>query len=111
MVMCAVKARPLWRSDRSECFRFIVRSTRSKCGEDVELGIRLHQAGCQFKLLEGMEAVHFPHQKDSDSKQKTSFDNIDYTDKKHNLSATRFMKDYNWEQLMTHFQQPSLQQV
>ena len=78
-------------------------------GEDVELGIRLYQAGCEFTLLEGMEAVHFPHLKDSDSKRQTANDNIDYIHNKHHLAATQLMKDHSWEQLLAHYQQFSVQ--
>jgi glycosyltransferase involved in cell wall biosynthesis len=77
-------------------------------GEDVELGIRLYQAGCPFTLLKGLESVHFPHQKDSDAKQKTANFNIDYIHSKHKLAATRMMKNHSWEQLLNHFEQLEL---
>lgn len=74
-------------------------------GEDVELGIRLHQAGCAFELIEGMEAVHYPHLKDPDSKQQSALNNIDYIHNKHQLPSTGLMAQYNWEDLLNNYHQ------
>ena len=73
-------------------------------GEDVEIGIRLHQAGCEFQLLSELETVHYPHSKDADSKQNTAMKNMEYIHDKHKMNSTKFMKDYNWEELLVNYE-------
>ncbi|MFV8781300.1 glycosyltransferase [Microbulbifer sp. SA54] len=73
---------------------------RSWGGEDVELGIRLQKAGCAFKLLPGMEAVHAPHEKDSEQKVRDSRNNIQYICKKHPEREYQTLKTLAWQEII-----------
>ncbi|RJE73421.1 hypothetical protein BGP78_19090 [Pseudoalteromonas sp. MSK9-3] len=69
-------------------------------GEDVELGIRLFQFGCKFQLMDSFESIHYPHYKDGEKRKETAKQNIDYIDKKHNLHATKLMKNHGWQEVI-----------
>ncbi|WP_340677481.1 glycosyltransferase [Paraglaciecola sp.] len=69
-------------------------------GEDVELGLRLFKIGCQFHFLAEMYALHYPHNKDPESKQLSAKANIEYIHDKHNLPATKLMKEHNWQEIV-----------
>lgn len=69
-------------------------------GEDVELGLRLYQAGCRFELLPGVKSIHYPHAKDPEDKQRDSRRNVQYIHQKHKLESTRLLTFMNWEQLV-----------
>lgn len=68
-------------------------------GEDVELGIRLHQKGCRFHLLDSIESVHYPHPKDPEQKKHNARHNILYICSKHPSPITEMLKHYGWEDI------------
>ncbi len=66
-------------------------------GEDVELGIRLHQKGCKFALLHSMESIHYPHHKDPNEKKLNAQNNIRYICDKHKSADVQLLKHHDWE--------------
>ena len=70
-------------------------------GEDVELGIRLAQAGCQFEFLEKVFSIHYPHTKNAGSKRADSHFNVRYIHAKHALEDTRRLLTEGWESILT----------
>lgn len=66
-------------------------------GEDVELGLRLYQNGGRFRMLRGMESIHYPHFKDPNKKMMDSRKNVLYMHMKHNIRETRLLMSMGWE--------------
>lgn len=69
-------------------------------GEDVELGIRLHQAECHFELLPQQWSLHYPHHKDPDKKQKDAKHNIEYICQKHPTPAIAQLRLLSWQDIL-----------
>lgn len=69
-------------------------------GEDVELGLRLHQAGCIYKVLPGVESIHCPHPRDGLKNRSDSKCNVKYIHQKHQMKSTESLLDMNWEELV-----------
>jgi len=68
-------------------------------GEDVELGLRLHQAGCVFRMLPGIKSIHYPHEKDPESKRASSRENVKYIYEKHRHATVKRLLDQGWEEI------------
>lgn len=68
-------------------------------GEDVELGLRLHQRGCAFEVLKITHTVHYPHPKDAEQKRRDSDNNILYIHRKHKTIETQMLMSMNWESI------------
>lgn len=73
--------------------------------EDVEVGLRLYQHGGEYRLLDDVLSIHYPHETDSEKKVKNSRKNCVYMHQKHNLEATRLLCQYNWLEIITMFDQ------
>lgn len=69
-------------------------------GEDVELGLRLHQAGCVYKVFPGVESIHYPHARDGLKNRSDSKGNVKYIHQKHQMKATESLLNMNWEELV-----------
>ncbi len=69
-------------------------------GEDVELGLRLHQAGCTYKILPGVESIHYPHPRDGLKNRSDSKSNVKYIHQKHQIKPTESLLSMNWEELV-----------
>lgn len=69
-------------------------------GEDVELGLRLQQAGCLFEIFPGVESIHYPHTRDGEKNRSESKSNVQYIHQKHQLDSTHSLLEMNWEELV-----------
>ncbi len=70
-------------------------------GEDVELALRLQQAGARFEVLPTAHAIHYPHDKDADATSKSSSQNIRYIHQKHCTLATYLLlQEVHWQQIL-----------
>ena len=69
-------------------------------GEDVELGLRLHQAGCIYKVISDVESIHYPHPRDGLKNRNDSKCNVKYIHKKHQMKSTESLLNMNWEELV-----------
>ncbi len=68
-------------------------------GEDVELAIRLHRAGCTFEVLNSLEAIHAPHFKEEEENINSSRKNIQYIIKKHPQPEVELLGRFGWEDI------------
>ncbi|MGF1682243.1 glycosyltransferase [Photobacterium minamisatsumaniensis] len=69
-------------------------------GEDVELGLRLHKAGYQFKLVLEAMAYHIPHPKAETANAEATHNNCHYIHAKHQLPITGTMITKDWEDII-----------
>ncbi len=69
-------------------------------GEDVELGLRLYQAGCNYKVFPGVESIHYPHPRDGLKNRNDSKSNVKYIHQKHQIKPTESLLTMNWEELV-----------
>ena len=67
-------------------------------GEDVELGIRLENAGCKIDLIFDPLVLHLPHQKEKSEVIESSKDNIRYIKEKHHNKDLSVL-DSGWRNL------------
>ncbi len=89
-------------SCRTEIFRQLGGFDEWFCswgGEDVELGIRLHQYGCEFEMLSQQWSLHYPHFKDAEKKQKDAKANIEYICQKHAGAAIAQLRHRSWQEI------------
>ncbi|MFC5743640.1 glycosyltransferase [Dyella tabacisoli] len=66
-------------------------------GEDNELGLRLYQLGCTFRVLRQVASIHLPHEKDPVQKRFDARINTKYIHQKHGLIETSLLIDHNWK--------------
>jgi glycosyltransferase involved in cell wall biosynthesis len=76
-------------------------------GEDVELGLRLHQKGCKFVVVPKALSIHYPHFKDAPKKMAESKINVAYIHSKHQLSETHKLLNRSWLEIVL-FEEPLL---
>ncbi|MDO8342776.1 MAG: galactosyltransferase-related protein [Cellvibrio sp.] len=69
-------------------------------GEDVDLGIRLYKRGCNFYLIDTIEAIHHPHYKDSRDKELSSQKNIEYICNKFKCTEVDLLRKYSWIEIL-----------
>ncbi|KFI10401.1 glycosyltransferase [Vibrio coralliilyticus] len=69
-------------------------------GEDVELGLRLFNAGHKFTLLLDAKAYHIPHPKAETAGSEATHNNCHYIHDKHQLPITERMLAESWEDIV-----------
>ncbi|WP_226664756.1 glycosyltransferase [Microbulbifer aggregans] len=69
-------------------------------GEDVEIAIRLYKLGCQFKVMENLEALHIPHFRCETSNVTSSENNIKYILEKHSVPGVELLATHGWRDIM-----------
>jgi glycosyltransferase involved in cell wall biosynthesis len=77
-------------------------------GEDVELGLRLLQAGCSFEMLRSVESIHYPHTRNAEEKRASSRHNVRYIHQKHGTTTTRRLLTEGWEDIVSKSDAPSV---
>lgn len=73
---------------------------RSWGGEDVELGIRLHNHGCKFIILEELMTINYPHPRSESEKVKSSLENIRYIHEVHRSPGTEMLLTKGWKEII-----------
>ncbi len=70
-------------------------------GEDVDIAIRLHNAGCHFRVLETLEAIHIPHFRSAKDNINSSQENIKYIVEKNRSPGVAMLSTHGWEDIFT----------
>mgnify|MGYP006188372629 CR=1 FL=1 len=70
-------------------------------GEDVELGIRLHNHGCKFVILEELMTINYPHPRSEPEKRKSSLENIHYIHELHRSKGTEMLFTKGWRDIIS----------
>lgn len=66
---------------------------RSWGAEDTDLGYRLHRDGARFVLDRAAGAIHFPHDKSTDTKNRTLYENYAYIVSKYRTPIIELLID------------------
>jgi glycosyltransferase involved in cell wall biosynthesis len=69
-------------------------------GEDVDLGIRLFEAGCEFQVLKTHEALHLPHFRSAETNQRSALENIKYIIDKKDTEGVNLLSELSWEKML-----------
>ncbi|MFC3032912.1 glycosyltransferase [Pseudoalteromonas fenneropenaei] len=68
-------------------------------GEDVDVGFRLYQLGCQFEVMQASLSIHYPHPKNIAERERDAKANVNYLINKHNNIWMDKLDSLSWYDL------------